>query len=346
MLENLLTEKDALFLHRLIEESTHVVVVCHVSPDGDALGSILAMTAYLERKGKKATPMSPNAFPDFLKWMPGMEKIISYEKNEAKAEALIATSDLIIWMDFNASLRMEALASPIMAHPAKKIMIDHHLHPSEECDLKISFSEMSSTCELFYRILVQLGEAEHITMDEATCIYTGMMTDTGGFTYNSNRSDIYFVISRLLIKGIDKDRIYRNVFYDYSSSRFQLLGYMLYVKMELFPEYNAVLMTLTREEQRRFSHRKGDTEGFVNIPLQVRGTKLSIFMRENTEKDNIRISLRSVDDFPCNKMAAEYFNGGGHLNASGGELTCSMEEAILIAKKAIRKYAPWLTDKK
>ena len=169
-----------------------------------------------------------------------------------------------------------------------------------------------------------------------------MMTDTGCFSYNSNRSDIYHIVGQLLTKGIDKDKIYRNVFYSYSAERFRLLGYMLYVKLENFPEYNASLMTLTRQEQKMFSHKKGDTEGFVNIPLQIQGTRLSVFLREDTERPVIRVSLRSVDDFPCNAMAAEFFNGGGHLNAAGGELACSMDEAGDLVRKALKKYAPLL----
>ena len=184
-----------------------------------------------------------------------------------------------------------------------------------------------------------------MTYEEAVCLYTGMMTDTGCFSYNSNRSDIYYIIGRLLTKGIDKDKIYRNVFFNYSAERFRLMGYMLYVKLEYFSEYHASLMTLTREEQKRFSHKKGDTEGFVNIPLQIGKSRLSVFLREDTERHNIRVSLRSVDDFPCNRMAAEFFNGGGHLNASGGELSCTMDEAVQIVRKALKKYTSLLTDR-
>lgn len=346
MLENLLAESELNSLRTALDGAQHVVVTCHVSPDGDAVGSVMAVTNYLLRKGKDVTPITPNAFPDFLKWVPGAERIIPYEKNEERANPIVAAADLIVCVDFNAPGRMEKLAEPVMANEtATRIMIDHHLDPTDFCQQVISFPEMSSTCELLFRLFEQLGEFDDLTMDEAACLYTGMMTDTGGFTYNSNRSDIYFIIGKLLTKGIDKDQIYRNVFNDYSAERFRLLGYMLYVKMEVFNKQHTVLMTMTREEQRRFSHKKGDTEGFVNMPLQISGMRLSIFMRENTDKDTIRISLRSVGDFPCNRMAEEFFNGGGHLNASGGELVCSMPEAIEIARSAIRKYAPLLTDK-
>ena len=148
-------------------------------------------------------------------------------------------------------------------------MIDHHLDPVDFCDWVVSRQEMSSTCELLYRILVQLEGLEPMTYEEAVCLYTGMMTDTGCFSYNSNRSDIYYIIGRLLTKGIDKDKIYRNVFFNYSAERFRLMGYMLYVKLEYFPEYHASLMTLTREEQKRFSHKKGDRYFCVKIPSVI-----------------------------------------------------------------------------
>ena len=265
--------------------------------------------------------------------------------DENEVAPLVAAADLIICLDFNAPDRLQGLQKPVMDSRTPKIMIDHHLDPVDFCDWAVSRQEMSSTCELLYRILVQLEGVEPMTYEEAVCLYTGMMTDTGCFSYNSNRSDIYYIIGRLLTKGIDKDKIYRNVFFNYSAERFRLMGYMLYVKLEYFPEYHASLMTLTREEQKRFSHRKGDTEGFVNIPLQIGKSRLSVFLREDTERHAIRVSLRSVDDFPCNRMAAEFFNGGGHLNASGGELSCTMDEAVQIVRKALKKYTSLLTDR-
>lgn len=345
MLDNLLSEVDVQHLCTLLDKAHNIIVTCHVSPDGDAMGAVLAFSHFLWRKGKNAQPVVPNIFPDFLKWMPEVERVRIYEKHENEVAPLVAAADLIICLDFNAPDRLQGLQKPVTDSQSPKIMIDHHLDPVDFCDWVVSRQEMSSTCELLYRILVQLEGLEPMTYEEAVCLYTGMMTDTGCFSYNSNRSDIYYIIGRLLTKGIDKDKIYRNVFFNYSAERFRLMGYMLYVKLEYFPEYHASLMTLTREEQKRFSHKKGDTEGFVNIPLQIGKSRLSVFLREDTERHNIRVSLRSVDDFPCNRMAAEFFNGGGHLNASGGELSCTMDEAVQIVRKALKKYASLLTDR-
>ncbi|MCD8317757.1 MAG: DHH family phosphoesterase [Paraprevotella sp.] len=342
MLNNFLSGTDVQSLSTLLDEAHHIIITCHVSPDGDAMGAVLAFSHFLWRKGKDATPVVPNIFPDFLRWMPGADRVLIYDKHEEEVAPLLKTADLFICLDFNAPDSLLGLKDPIVSSEAPKIMIDHHLDPANFCNWSVSRQDMSSTCELLFRILVQLDGLEPMTYEEATCLYTGMMTDTGCFSYNSNRSEIYYIVGQLLTKGIDKDKIYRNVFFNYSADRFRLLGYMLYVKLELFPEYHASLMTLTRVEQKKFSHRKGDTEGFVNIPLQIRKMKLSIFLREDTERDVIRVSTRSVDDFPCNRMAAEFFHGGGHLNAAGGELACSMEEAVEIVRKALKKYTALL----
>ena len=178
-----------------------------------------------------------------------------------------------------------------------------------------------------------------MTAAAATCLYTGMMTDTGGFTYNSANPEIYEIIALLLTKGIDKDKIYRNVFHVFSTDRIRLTGYVLYEKLQFFAKNKAAVFTLTREEMKRFHFIRGDAEGLVNMPLQVKGMKLSISLREDTERDVVRVSLRSVDDFPCNRMAEEFFNGGGHLNAAGGRLECTVEEAEKRVKEAIEKFA-------
>ena len=209
--------------------------------------------------------------------------------------------------------------------------------------LSLSYPAMSSTAEVVFRLIWQLGGYDDMTRNMAVAIYCGMMTDTGGFTFNSSRPEIFFIISQLIAKGIDKDKIYRNIYHVFSVDRLRLTGYVLYQKMKVLTPLRASYYTLSRAEQRRFHFVKGDAEGLVNLPLQIRGHRLSISMREDTEKDNlIWISLRSVEDFPCNKMAEEFFNGGGHKNASGGKLHCSLDEAEIIARKAIQAYAKML----
>jgi phosphoesterase RecJ-like protein len=229
--------------------------------------------------------------------------------------------------------------------PARKMLVDHHLYPGDFARITISHPDISSTSELVFRLICQLGNFSDITKEGAECIYTGMMTDTGAFTYNSNNRETYFIIGELLSKGIDKDEIYRKVYNNCSEGRLRLKGYVLHEKMQLFPQFRSALITLSREEQQKFHYMKGDTEGLVNIPLTVKDICFSVFLREDTEKDMIKISLRSEGTFPCNKVASEFFNGGGHLNASGGEFYGPMEDAVALFKQALVKYEDLLLEK-
>lgn len=218
-------------------------------------------------------------------------------------------------------------------------MIDHHLNPDRKAaSLVISHPQACSTCEIVFRLIWQMGGYEQMTRSGAACIYTGMMTDTGSFTYASKRPEIYYIIGQLLQKGIDKDKIYRNVNNNYSENRLRFVGYVLNSKLKFYENQKASIFTITREEMKEYHYIRGDAEGLVNMPLQVRGMKLSISLREDTERDVIRVSLRSVDDFPCNKMAEAFFNGGGHLNASGGELPFPLDNAVKIAERAIEEF--------
>ncbi len=339
-MEKILTEEEQSRFSGMIDDARKVVICAHVSPDGDAIGSTLALKHWLTRKGKQVTVVVPNIFPDFLHWMPGAQDIKVYLKHEGEVEPVVAEADLFIIADLNDSSRMRELEACVMANPAPKMMIDHHLNPTDFCQLVMSRPDMCATAEVICHLLHQLGELEQITVDEATCLYAAMMCDTGAFTFNSNRAVVYECISYLLNRGIDKDRIYRNVFWTYSIARMRLTGYLLYVKMEVLPELHASIITLTNQERKMLGVKNGDTEGIVNMPLQISGMKLSVFLSEDTEHDGVvKVSLRSVDDFPCNDLSAQFFNGGGHKNASGGKLYCSMDEAVLKVREAIKSYA-------
>ena len=327
-------------LSQLISDAETILITCHKSPDGDAIGSSLGLADYLRHLGKEPIVIVPDQYPDFLMWLPNTEKIIRYDKQRDKADLLFKIADLIFCLDYNASSRVDEMEQSLVGSPATRVLIDHHLNPDVPADFIISEPEASSTCELVFRLVWQMGAFPILAKQFAVPIYCGMMTDTGGFTYNSSRPEIYFIISELLTKRIDKDKIYRNVYHNYSESRIRLMGYVMYEKLVYMPEYNAAFYTLTKDELKRFHFVKGDAEGLVNIPQQIKGLRLSISLREDTEKDNIIwISLRSVDNFPCNLMAEEFFNGGGHLNASGGRLNCSMDEAVKIVRNAIIAYA-------
>lgn len=339
MLENLMTESECSMLRSLIADATSIVICCHQNPDGDALGSSLGWAEYLRTLGKESTVIVPDQFPDFLMWLPNTEKIIRYDKHVEQGDLLLKTADVIFCLDFNSASRTDRMADTLLASKAKKVLIDHHLGPDLPTVLTVSHPEASSTCELVFRMVWQLDGFSSQNKHFAIPIYCGMMTDTGGFTYNSSNPDIYFIISQLLTKGINKDKIYRNVFHNYSENRLRLMGYMLYEKLVVDPVRHASYFTLTRQDLKRFRFMKGDAEGLVNIPLQIKGLKFSVSLREDTEKDNlVWVSLRSVDDFPCNKVAEQFFNGGGHLNASGGRLYCSIEEAVKVTKQAFLHF--------
>ena len=369
----LLTMDQHTLWHSLIDAAHHIVITCHRGPDGDAIGSTTALASWLHRRMPEADIhiIAPNIFPDFLKWVPGATDILIYEGHEEEVRPIIEAADLIIMCDHGELKRMWTLGDiicPLLpiggGEPGavRCIMIDHHLDPEPGiADLVISHPALSSTCEILLRIILELEPASPftseatmsdgspsgiplLTTDEAASLYTGMMTDTGAFTYASSRPEIFELISILLSYGIDKDKIYRNIFFTYSPNRMKLMGYMLYVKLDVWKKAHTSVMTLTNAERRRFGVLNGDTEGLVNIPLQILGMKLSIFLREDTEHPCIRISLRSVDDFPCNEMAAEFFGGGGHKNASGGEVWGTMDDALALVKKAVQKYMPLLKE--
>lgn len=330
-------------MDQLISTAQSVLVVCHKSPDGDAIGSSLGMAEYLRLRGKDVTVVVPDQYPDFLHWLPNSEKIVRYDKHPGKCDMLFKITDLIVCLDFNTPSRVEDMEPALVSSPARKILIDHHLKPDVDADLVISQPEASSASELVFRVVWQLGGFPELGKAFAIPVYCGMMTDTGGFTFNSTRPEIFFIIGELLTKHIDKDKIYRNVYHNYSYDRIRLMGYVMYEKLVYLPEYHASYYAITREEQKRFNFIKGDAEGLVNIPQQIKGLKLSISLREDTEKPNlVWVSLRSVDDFPCNLVAERFFNGGGHLNASGGRLNCSIDEAVEIARQAIVAFADTL----
>lgn len=339
MITKIIQEEKIQKAKKYVEKGESFVIVTHVSPDGDALGSSLGLYHFLTACGKdNVTVIVPNEFPSFYRWMPGAKDIIIYEKYTEFADQLIRDADVLFCLDFNEPKRIEKMAPAVLATEARKVMIDHHLNPSDFCRVVISYPEMSSTSEMVFRFICRMGMFDLLDRKAAACIYTGMMTDTGSFTYNSNRPEIYTIVSELIKKGIDKDLIYRKVNQVYSESRLRMMGYVLYEKMKVYPDRKAALITLSQQELARFQYATGDTEGFVNLPLSMEEVEFSVFIREDAEY--IKISLRSVGDFPCNIFASTYFNGGGHKNASGGEFYGSLEDAVKVFEKGLAEFNP------
>lgn len=339
MLKNIMTERECNKLHSLIADAGNIVLCCHQNPDGDAMGSMLGLAEVLRTLGKESLIVVPDQYPDYLQWLPNTDKVVRYDKRKDYVDTVLKIADLIFCLDFNTASRTGDMSDALISSPAKRVLIDHHPQPDIDAVLCISHPELSSTCELVFRIVWQMGLFDSQRKNFAAPVYCGMMTDTGAFTFNSSSPEIYFIISQLLTKHINKDRIYRNVYHNYSEHRLRLVGHVLCNRLEVDNERHAAFFTLTRDDLRQYHFIKGDAEGLVNMPLQIKGLKLSISLREDTERENmIWVSLRSVDDFPCNEVAARFFNGGGHLNASGGRLSCTIEEAVGIVRQAFDAF--------
>ncbi|MDE6721889.1 MAG: DHH family phosphoesterase [Bacteroidaceae bacterium] len=346
MLRRIITPQEVAIAKKDFGECRNVVIVCHTSPDGDAIGSSLGLYEYLKRRGKNVTVIVPNYFPDFLHWMKDADKIVRFDRQKTPAYTALKMADLICCLDFNDMRRIDELGAAICKIHCKRLLIDHHIDPvHRQFAHVISHPELSSTCEVLFRLFDAMGETDKLTFAAAEDLYAGMATDTGFFSFNSNDPDLFIIISELLKRGIDKDLINRRIQNNFSPDRLRLIGYMLYEKLQIFSDLHASLFTIRKEELAQFHYLKGDMEGIVNMPLQIKGHKLSIALREDTEKPLIRVSTRSVDDFPCNEFCAAFFNGGGHKNAAGGTLECSMDKAVKIAKAALEAWRDRLEDK-
>ena len=334
-----MTEGECSTLRSLIADAETIVLCCHQNPDGDAMGSMLGWGAVLQQMGKEPLMVVPDQYPDYLQWLPNTEKVVRYDKREEFVDTVLKIADLVFCLDFNSLSRTDEMEESLKRSPAKKVLIDHHPQPDVDATLCFSQPEASSASELVFRIVWQLGLFEELGKHFAVPVYCGMMTDTGGFTFNSNDPDVFFIISQLLTKHINKDKIYRNVYHNYSEHRLRMVGFVLCNRLVVDEKRHAAYYTLTRDDLKQFHFVKGDAEGLVNMPLQIKGLKLSISLREDTERDNlVWVSLRSVDAFPCNKVAEQFFNGGGHLNASGGRVYGSIDDAVQVVKEALQTY--------
>jgi phosphoesterase RecJ-like protein len=340
MISKIISEDLIHKTEKLINASEKIAIVVHTGPDGDAMGASLGLWHYLMTIEKEPVVIVPDSLPSFLKWMPGTECLMVYSDSAETCEKMLAGADLIFALDFNVLSRVGKMENALRNAAAPKILVDHHLHPENFAKVTISYPEISSTSELVFRLICRMGNFSKINLAGAECILTGMMTDTGGFSYNSNSPEIYSIVHELLKLGVDKDEIFRKVFNTFSESRLRLTGYALYEKMKIYPANKAALITLNAEELKRFDYQIGDTEGLVNMPLSVENVIFSVFMRE--ERDKIKVSLRSVGTFPANKVSSDLFNGGGHLNAAGGESYTSLEEAVRKFEEALDDYKDFL----
>ena len=304
-----------------------VVIVTHKNPDGDAIGSSLALFNYLQLKGHEVNVIVPNDYPDFLKWLNGNNKIVNFEFKYKKAKEIINNAHVIFCLDFNSLTRIDELGELIGASTAFKIIIDHHLEPEGFADVSFSDSLASSTAQMIYEFIDKMGDAKLINKAIANAIYMGIMTDTGSFRFSSVTGKTHTIVAHLIEAGAENSKVHEKVYDTNTESRLKLLGYCLSEKLKVFDEYHVALITLTKDELQRFNFKKGDTEGIVNYPLSIEGVKMSAFFTEGDEY--IRISFRSKGDFSVNELSRNHFNGGGHTNAAGGMVELTMDETVL-----------------
>jgi bifunctional oligoribonuclease and PAP phosphatase NrnA len=320
----------------LLNSSKKIVIVTHWSPDGDAMGSSLGLYNFLILKGHKVTVVTPNDYPSFLGWLPGNDKVIEADKKPEIAEALMKDADIIFTLDFNSLKRIEKLGEVVLNAKALKILIDHHQQPEDYAKYNFHRVDTSSTCELVYDFIKVLGETDLLNKAIASCLYTGIMTDTGSFRFASTSAKTHRVVAELIDAGAVNAEIHGNIYDKNTESRLKLLGFCISEKMKVFPEYQMAYITLSQEELKKFDHKKGDTEGIVNYPLSIEGINLAVFI---VERDNIvKLSLRSKGNFDVNQFARKYFKGGGHVNAAGGSSDISLEETAAKLIELIPQY--------
>lgn len=323
-----------------LSTSLRILITSHSNPDGDAIGSILALAAYLKKKRHMVQLLIPDPYPDFLAWMKGSEEILVFNSDETKCRKAIDRAEMIISSDYNNLGRLNDAAPLVRQSKAVKVLIDHHLNPSDEFDYQISVSRISSTSEIVYNLIEEMGDLNLLDKDIAECIYTGIITDTGSLSYACNYVRTYQILAELFRQGIDGEYLHRLIYDTYSESRLRLLGFSISDKLVVLPEYHTAYITLSKEDLERFDHQIGDTEGVVNYGLSIKDINLAaLFM----ERDGIvKVSFRSKGSFAVNTIAAEYFSGGGHRNAAGANCTTSLEETILKFKQILPLYQPML----
>ena len=330
-------------LSKLFSSSKNILLISHINPDGDAIGSQLALYHFLKSLGRNVGMMTPNYIQEFLKWMDGVDLINIFIKDRKNCRKLIAEADLMVILDFNQSKRLGEAEDLVAKSGAVKVVIDHHLDPGNFADLIISDSSKCSTAELVHELVSEMNGKQFINSSYAAAIYVGIITDTGNFEHGSYSSGTFRIVADLIDSGIEKEKILNLIYNNFSSDRIRLQGYALNKRMVVLPVYKTAYIFLTKDDLKEYNHVKGDTEGFVNLPLSIKGIYFSALF---IEKDGfIKLSFRSKGHFPSNEFASIYFFGGGHLNASGGEYPDTLENTIDYFLKVLKENVWRFNDK-
>lgn len=326
----------------LFDQPKNIVITTHHKPDGDALGSSLGLYHWLKAKGHQVDVVLSSDFPSFLAWIPGSKEAIIYPNDTIKAEHLIRQADIIFCLDYSTLSRTAILEPVLRAAKGQKWMIDHHLEPEDFATLSYWDSSAAATAQLVYTFMTDIKQDEKaITPDIATCLYAGIMTDTGSFRFRSTTAAVHLIISKLIEAGAKNWEIHEQVYNSATENRLRFLGHCLLNCLEIIPEYNTAVFAVTKEDLAAFQVTTGDTEGLVNYALSVKGIRLAALFIDRTEL--IKLSLRSTGEIPCNEICKEHFNGGGHLNASGGSSTAGLPQAVEKFKSLLPTYKEVLT---
>lgn len=329
------TQSQLQEIKNLLLPENKVVIITHYNPDGDAIGSSLGLKHFLKTLGLEPIVIVPNDFPKFLKWMPEAKKTIIADYKRKMASDAIKDADVIFCLDFNAHNRIGIVGDWLANATAKKILIDHHQQP-EDFDFVYSDVTIPATCQMIYHFIEALGKEDLVNQNIAECLYTGIMTDTGGFRFRSTSATTHRIVANLIEKGADPAMITSNTWDTNTVSRLHLLSLIL-GRIELVKDGKVAILYLKRDELKEFGFEKGDTEGFVNYGLSIAGTKMSAFFMEDLYEDFIKISFRSKDDVDTNAFARAHFNGGGHINASGGKYLKNIHQTIEDFKEKIEE---------
>lgn len=332
-------EQKVAQLKELLKDSPEIVIVAHKSPDGDSIGSSIGLYQYLNKRGFNVSVCHPDPSPYFLNWIDGVDQILNYEDDSSQIDALISNANLIFCLDFNDLGRVgNGMRKLLEDSNVYRVMIDHHLHPSDQFDLQFSETESCSTAQLIYDLIESLGDLDLLDEKIGEPLYCGIMTDSGSFRFPSTTPHTHEVIAGLMKAGVKNYKVHENVFDTNTIDRLKLRGFAINEKLEILEEFDTAIMSLSKADLEKFNYVKGDTEGLVNVALSIKGINKSIFLKEGD--GIIKISFRSKgSDNPVNVMANEYFQGGGHANASGGMWSGSLEEAIQKVKSVIPEFS-------
>lgn len=330
-----MNQADLHAIKTLLSTPKKIVIIPHRSPDGDAMGSTLGLYHFLQKLGQDPVVVAPNEFPDFLAWLPASEKVIVFEKDKERIGEVILSAEVIFTLDFNALHRTGEMEYTLAKSTADFIMIDHHQKPDSYAKYTYSDTVYGSTCEMLYNFITMLGYEELIDVTIGTCIYTGIVTDSGSFRFPSTTGNTHRVVAKLIDIGVPNGHIHNQLFDNNSYESLQLLGRALQ-NMKLLREYKTSYITLSQQELDHFQYTKGDTEGIVNYGLSIKGIIFAAIFIENNDENIVKISFRSQGNFDVNQFARQYFNGGGHVNAAGGKSNLSLTETVAKFEEIIR----------